>query len=199
MARPLGPTIEIAASNDLLARLERELSNATGKVAKGALRALRRSLASGKSAASTEIRKVINLRKKPVDARIKTQVISQRGLIGAVTVRDRRLPLVEFLTPAQIATAYRRQRARRSVGVPVKAYKDRPRQVYPGAFLAIGRQSGRWHVLKRTGPQRYPTRIQYGPNLTEDFEKKLPAFAARAAAVLEKNLERELDAALRGF
>ena len=196
MASRRGQTFEIAASNDLLARFERELADATSKVTKGALRALRRSLASGKSAASKEIRAVINLKKKPVDARIRTKVISTRALVGSVTVRDRRIPLVEFLTPAQISAAYRRQRARRSKGVPVKVYKNKPREVYESAFLAIGRASGRWHVLKRTGAQRYPARIQYGPNLTEDFEKKLPAFAARATEVLQKNLERELKFAL---
>lgn len=199
MARPVGPTIEIEASQKVLRGLEDELRNATGRVYRGALRALRRTLASGKSAASKEIRQVINLKKKPVDARIKTKVISARALVGSVAVRDRKVELAEFLTPAQIATAYRRQRGRKSKGVPVKVYKNGPRKVYEGTFLEIGTRSGKWHVLKRKGVEQYPIFIQYGPNMTADFEKKLPAFAARAAETLQRNLERELGAALRGF
>ena len=199
MATRRGQTFEIAASLRVLNALEAELADAPNKARRGALRALNRSLRTGKSAASQEIRQVINLKKKPVDARIRSRVISQRALAGSVAVRDRRIELVEFMSRAQIATAYRRGRARRSQGVPVKVYKKQARQVYPDTFLELGRRDRQWHVLKRSGREQYPIYIQYGPNMTSDFEKRLPAFAEKAGAVLQANLERELAAVLRGF
>lgn len=198
MARPIGPSIEIAASLEAVARLERELATGNVKVQKGALRALKRSLRSGKSAASTEIRAVINLKKKPVDQRIQTKVISTRALIGKVAVRDRRIPLSEFMTAAQLASAYRRARARRrrSKGVSVKVYKQKGAQLYPDTFVELGTRSRKWHVLKRAGREQYPIYIQYGPNLISDFEKGLGRFAARMNDVLAKNIDSELDFAL---
>jgi len=196
MARPIGPTIEIEASSKLLERLERELRNAGPALRKGAVRALNRSLRSGKSAASTEIRAVINLKKKPVDERIQARIISQRALVGKVAVRDRRIPLVEFMSKAQIATNYRRGRAKRSKGVSVKAYKKQGAKLYPDTFMELGRNDRKWHVLKRSTAKRYPIFIQYGPNLISDFEKTLPAFAERMNAVLYKNLDHEINYAL---
>lgn len=200
MARALGPTLELAASAATLARFERALARAPVKAKKGALRALNRTLRSGKAAASTEIRQVLNLKKAVVDQRIRTRVISTRALVGKVAVIDRRVELVEFMSKAQIASAYRRgqatrrgSRARRIAGVAVKPYKNRARTVYPGTFLNIGLRDRRWHVLKRTTAQRYPVYIQYGPNMIEDFLKTLPAFAARANAVLDKNLNQQFD------
>lgn len=192
MARRIGPTFELAASERVLRLYERALAESPAKARKGGLRALRKTLRSSRAAASTEIRKTINLKKKVVDQRIRTRVISERSLVGSMAVRDRRIELVEFMTPTQIATAYRRQRARRSAGVPVKTHKQKGRQVFTGTFLAQGRVDGKWHVLKRQGPDQYPIFIQYGPNMIEDFEKGFPAFVERQNAVAQKNMEHEL-------
>lgn len=196
MARALGPTIEIAASDRQLRDLERAIAKAPKKAHKGAVRALKKSLRSGKTGASKQIRQHINLKKRVVDQRIRTKVISERQLIGSLAVRDRRIELVEFMTPSQIAAAYRRGQAGRSKGVAVKAYKQKGRQVYPGTFVNIGHKDGQWHVLKRTGRERYPVYIQYGPNLIEQYQKALPAFAERMSAVLQQNMDHEIAFAL---
>lgn len=204
MARPIGQVFEVAASGRVLRRSERALAEAPAKWRKAANRTLKRVIRSGRAAASTEIRKTINLKKKAVDARIIAEVVSVRGLTASVAVRDKRIPLVDFMTPAQIATAFRRQNARgrgrggkRTKGVKVKARRDQSAKVYPDTFVNIGINSGKWHVLKRQGRERYPAYIQFGPRLTEEFEKKLPVFAESQAANLEKIFDRELNFALR--
>lgn len=188
-----GQTFEIAAANEQLALFERLLARSPDKAKKAALRALRRSVKSGASNASKEVRKEINLSKRAVDKRVRGKVVSQRGLIGSVSVRDRRIELIEFMTPGQISAAYRRMQARRGDGVAAKPYKKRPRVLYPGTFVQVGKKSGRWHVLKREGKDRYPVFIQYGPNLIEQYEKALPAFAEKQAEAMQKNLAHELN------
>jgi len=196
MARPIGPTIELAASERVLRELERALDKGNRKVQRGALRALKRSLKSGKTAASRDIRAVINLKKKPVDERITTRVVSTRALVGTVAVRDKRAELVAFMTRNQIATAWRRQNARSAKGVSVKVYKKRGRLLVRDAFVNVGRASGKWHVMRRKTRERASARILYGPSMTKDFEKNLGTFAARASEVMLKNLEREINFAL---
>lgn len=193
MAYRRGQSIELAASERVLNKLAAAVVKAPKKAQRLALRTLRRSLRTGKSQMSAEIRKTLNLPKKTVDQRIRTTVISTRSLVGRVTGRDRRIELVEFMTKSQIATAYRRQRARRGQGVSVKTRKDQGRQLYPDTFMELGRRDRKWHVLKRDGPERYPISIQYGPNLTKEFEPKLPAFAARQAEQMSAELERVFD------
>jgi hypothetical protein len=191
-----GQTIEIAASNDLLEEFERDLENAGSKIRKGAVRALRRSLKSGATAANREIRETVNLKASVVARRIRSKVISERSLVGSLKIRDRRIELIEFLTRAQIAAAYRQNLARKGKGVRVKAYRRKSAQVYEDTFVSVGKNDRKWHVLKREGEARYPIYIQYGPNMTEQFAKSLPAFAERTNAVLQKNLDREIRFAL---
>lgn len=191
MAR-LGQSFELAASEAVLQKAQAALAAAPRKAEKAALRALRRTLRTGKAAASKQIREDINLKKQVVDKRIDTRVVSARAFVARVTVRDRRIELVEFMTRAQIATAYRRMRAGKGDGVPVKTSKKEGRKVYPGTFVEIGRNDRKWHVLKRAGAARYPIHIQYGPNLISRFTKGLAAFAEQQNAVLDKNLLHEL-------
>lgn len=191
-------SIDLAASGRVLELSERALAASPKQWRKAANRTMKRAVRSGKAAMSTDIRKEINLKKKAVDSRIRTKIVSERALLATVSVRDARVPLVDFMTSGQIATAYRRQRAKRSKGVPIKVFKNKGRQVYEGAFVQIGKRSGRWHVLSRVdGAGRYPARIQYGPRLTQFFQKRLPAFAEQQAAVLDATLERELKFAFR--
>jgi len=193
VARRTGQTFEVTAANRQLARFEALLARAPVQVRKAAAGALRRSVRSGASFASREIRKDIRLSKKAVDERITGRIVSQRALIGSVAVRDRRIELVEFMSAAQIATQQRRQRARSRTPLSVRAYKTKPRQQYPGAFVAKGKRSGRWHVLKRQGPARYPAFIQYGPNLIAQYVKALPRVAEQQAVALQKTLNQALE------
>lgn len=194
MARPIGPTFELGASQQVLRALDAAITAAPQKAYKTALRVLNRSLRRGKSQASKRIRDVLNLKKKAVDARITTKVISQRSLVGSLAVRDKKLELIEFMTPTQIASAWRRQnqRRRRSRGVKVKVYKQRPAAVYPETFVNIGTGRGRWHVFKREGVDRYPIFIRYGPALTAQYEKDLPKFAQAQSDYMERELNRLL-------
>lgn len=195
MARAVGPSLEVAAALGVQRRYERLLADSPKGAQKAGARALRRTLRSGKAAASRAIRVSVRLKKKIVDQRIDARVISIRALTGVVAVRDRKVELIEFLTPSQIANAYRRQRAktRRSKGVRVKTSSQESARVYPGTFVEIGRQDRRWHVLKRQGRDAYPVFIQYGPNLARQYEKDLPAFAEDQARALGRNAQHEFD------
>lgn len=195
MARRLGQTIELAPSERVMRELERALAQAPAKLHKTALRVLRRQLKRGKSAASKSIRDTINLKKQKVDQRIKTEITSYNKVEGLLTVRDRRIELIEFMTPAQIVSAYQRQRARRrrSKGVAVKIFKQRKRQLFPGTFVERGTRTGQWHVFQRAGDEQYPIHIKYGPRLTQEFEKKLAEFAADQAESMNRELFRLLS------
>lgn len=193
---PRGQTIELASSEEVLQRYESALRTAPRLAQKAAKRALRRTIRTGKAAASREIRKDINLKKKPVDRRIDARIISDRSLVAQVRVRDRRIELIEFMTKAQIASAWKRQNARKSKGVAVKVFKSEGRRFYEGAFVNIGMRDRKWHVLQRDTASRYPIYIKYGPRLIERFERRLGAFAAAQSEVLDKNLDRELRFAL---
>lgn len=193
MARPIGPTLELAASTRILSALEAALAASPVKARKNALRVLNRGLRRGRSEASRVIREQINLRKKVVDQRISTKVISERALVGRLAVRDRRTELAEYLTKAQILAARKRARARKSAGVSVKVYKKQRAKVYRGTFVELGTRSQKWHVLKREGAAQYPIRIQYGPRLTGQFEKQLPRIAEESAVWIERELDRVLS------
>lgn len=195
MPRAIGPTFELAPSERVLELLEERLREAPAKTQKVALAVLRRSLRTGKTAASKKIRERVPLRKKLIDDRIRTKVISQRGVIGSLQARGSKFELIDYMTRGQIATAWRRQnaRTRRSKGPRIKVYKDEPSKVFEGYFVNIGRQSGRWHVLKRRySSQRDSHEIQYGPSIIKDFLKALPKFAERQSANFERELERVL-------
>lgn len=198
MARPFGPTIELSGARAAIRAAQREMA-ATGRaMRRGSVSALRKAIRSGKAAASAEIRKEIRLKKKVVDERIHTKVVSEQSLIATLTIRDKRVPLQEFMTPAQFAAQWRRQVARRGFrGVRVKPYKNRPAVRIPGGFVNIGRNSGRWHVMKRQDKSRDSARILFGPSIAGPLRKNLDAFSERANAVLAKNLAHEVDQALR--
>jgi hypothetical protein len=204
MARAVGPTIEVAAANKVVALLERELVAGGRKIKNAAVGALKRTLSSGKTAASRDIRDKIRLGKKAVDRRILTRVISERSLVGKMAVRDRRIQLIEFITGRQQVAQLARQRkqargqGRAVKGVRVKVRKDQPARVYPGTFIALGRKTGKPYVLKREGRPRYPIFIQYGPNLIDDFIKTFGAFAGRVTEQLNKNMQNVLDRFARG-
>jgi len=190
----LGPTFELAASEQTIAKLEREIQRAPRKAHKTALRVLRRTLKRGKSRMSFDVREKLNLKKTVVDQRINTKEISQQSLVGSVSLRDRRIELIEFMTKSQIATSWRRQntRIRRSPGVAVKVYKDKGRELYAGTFVNLGKRDLKWHVLEREGPERYPIYIKYGPNMATEFLKELPRHAEDNAAWMEAEMQRLL-------
>jgi len=209
MARAAGPTLDIAAARRITQALSSELSRATGEVRKGALRALRRTLSSGKTSAGRIIREEINLKAKVISERVSTKVISQRELTGKVTVRDKRVPLGDFLTASQLAREEQRwrgtgsrgpgrRRQKAHVGVSIKTLRKEPAKRFPGHFVATGRKTGKLYVLSRASANngRTPIRMRYGPSLTAPFVKALPKFAEQSAATMQKNLEHEIGRAL---
>lgn len=210
MARAAGPSLDISLARAAVRGLQAELRHATGQVRKGAVRALRRSLRSGATEANKVIRQEINLRAKVVRERISTKVLSQREVSGSVTVRDKRVPLSEFMSSGQLAREARRWKGAGSRGpawarqkrhvLRIKTFRRLAPVGYPGHFVEQGRRSRKFHVMSREGglPDGEP-RLRYGPSIVEPFAKALPAFTARAADVLERNLEHEIGFVLGRF
>lgn len=195
MARILG-SIELGPSEQVLAELQRAVAADGPRVVKLALGVLTRTLKSGRAAMSKDIRKTVNLSKKKVDRSIKTRVIYSYGEpLGSLRALASRPELSEYLTPAQIASAYARQnqRRRRSKGAKVKTRRDRASKLYAGAFLNIGRRSRRWHVLDRTTAARSSATVLSGPQITQEFEKRLAAFSEVQATKFATELQRVLD------
>lgn len=193
MARASGPSLDYALADDLSQELAKAMAQAPRKVQKIALRVLRRALRSGKTAMSREIREKINLKKKQVDAAITTGVDSPASLTGHVRGKNYFIPLIDFMTPRQVISAIRAGRTRRSEGVAVKVYKDQGKRVYKGTFVAVMPRTGHLSVFKRVyNNERLPIKKQYGPGLTNEFEKNLEPFAARASEQLQKEMLRIL-------
>jgi hypothetical protein len=192
-------TIELSAAQKIADALEREIGTGSRKVRNAAVGALKRSLRSGRSQASTEIRQTIRLPKRIVDKYVRTRVISERSLVGKLFAFDRRTQLIEFMTRGQITKQivaqrqFARGRGRRRGGVRIKAYKNRPAQVYSGTFIALLNNGRKPQVLKRRGRARLPIDIQYGPTLLSEFFKGFGAFAERVNDQLNKNMQNVLD------
>lgn len=197
MARAAGSVIDLSGANRVVKELQRELAKSSSRIRKGANRAMKRTLRTGKSDISKHIRETINLKKKTVDERISTKVVSQRLITGRITVRDRRIELTAFMSSSSIARQYQRQVARKTKGIRVKVWKKKPPVRFEGVFLNIGKRSGRWHALQREGKSRYRLFIRYGPSIATEFEKVLPDFTRNADRVLQKNLDHEIARALR--
>ena len=196
MARPLGPSIEIDGSIRTMRELTQALNDAGISFRKYAERALKRSLGTGKTAASKVVREDIALPKKKVDRSINTRILSERALTGRLAVKDFPWELIEFMSQKQIISAIRAGRTRKSRGVSVKVYKKKGKTLYPDTFVAVMPKTFHVGVYKRVSKSRLPIKKQYGPSSASVFERVLPVFAARASEVLLKNIEQQLKFAV---
>lgn len=196
MPRIAGQTLELTASDRVLAQLAEALNGDQKRIVKLTLGVMNRTLKSGRTAMSGDIRKTINLPKKRIDKYIRTKITYSDGFpSGALRVFAARPELVDYMSPRQIAAAWAAQnrQKRRSKGVKIRTRKDRPAKVYTGAFVNIGTASRQWHVMSRLGPSRDSAKVLLGPEITIEFEKRLPRFAAGQADKFNGELERVLS------
>lgn len=78
------------------------------------------------------------------------------------------------------------------------AVKKNGTKALPGAFVALGRSSGKQHVLMRVGRSRYPINIKYGPSIPEmaGNEKIAQLVEGRAREVFDVRLQHEMSRVL---
>jgi len=197
VARFEGATIDLEPSEQVLEVVERNLKAAPARTRKVALRVLRRSLRSGKSEASRELRREIPLPKKKIDSRISIDVLSTSRIVGSLKVRRARFELIDYMTEAQIRSQWKRQqvrnRRRATTPLKIKVYKSEGRKAFADHFVNKGRRSGRWHVFSRSDPpDRDSHRIRYGPPITEKLDPKLERFARAQVNKFQAELLRIL-------
>jgi len=192
MARRFYDLINFNAQKPILKALNKRLEDTPKAMRKGARRAINRTLTTARKETSKAIRADLALRAGDIKDRIEKKMVFD--LEGKLVVRDRRLELIKFRTPRQTKLTRRRGAARG--GVKVTIYKRKGRQLIPGAFIAKGIKSGREHVMKREGSERYPVKILYGPSITKTANRHLPEILKRTEPVFAKNLDREIQFAL---
>jgi hypothetical protein len=197
MARFVGTSLELAAHDEVMRRLDRAIEKDGPRVVRLALGVLSRQLKSGRARMSTAIRSTINLKKKQVDQYIKAKTIWSDGLpLGNLRAVGAQPELAAYLSKKQIAAAWAKQqktKGRKPKGVKVKTRKDKPGRVYVGAFVNVGTRSGRWHVMSRVSAERSSARILRGPSITKDLERELGKFTNEEADRFSRELTRVLD------
>jgi len=146
-------------------------------------RALNRAAGSGRTLLSREIAEDMSLRVGYVRDRLTLRDAQPDQWRASVTPSGKRLPLLQFGA-----------RDVRPRGVSARVQGTRTR--YRSAFIAT-MKSGHVGVFARKGKKRLPIQELFGPSIPHVFGKYLPAAQARAEEQLMKNMEHELQYALR--
>lgn len=143
------------------------------------MRALNKTVAGVRTDISTALRAVVNARKSKVDEQIKVVKATMATNYAVVSVKGGTLPLSEY-SPTQ-----------KPAGVSAKVYKQKPRVLYQGAFIAV-MKSGHKGVFKRTGPGRthvgHYVRIQWPKIFPGKHPARFPIkemYGPRLASILE--------------
>jgi len=186
MARDFFDYLVFNAQKNVTRALSKRLEDVPRAMRKGTRRAISRTLTTARKEASQAIRNDLALKAGDIKDRIDKEILD--SFEGRLVIKDRRLELAKFGRPAMV-----KRRGGRPGGVTVKVYKKKGRQFYPGAFIAKGRKSGRFHVLKREGRERFPIRIMYGPSITNTVNRHLDVIVGKTEPVFARNLAREID------
>lgn len=204
MPRFSGQSIDLEPSEFVLQELEARLRSSPKKTREWGLRVLKRQLKRGKTAASKNLRAILPpiIKKRTIDERIATRVISESAIVGNLRIRSQRLPLVQYMTQGQIEAQWRRQQKakqgrrgtrRKAVPLKIRVYRGEARREYPDHFVNRSAKTGRWHVMERRDPlDKYSHSIRYGPPILERFNDKLTQFADRQALQFNAELVRVL-------
>lgn len=166
--------------------LKRAIEATKAKFPAAIARALKRSGDSGRTAMVKLIADDMAIGQKRVRQDIKVNVIGAAGV--AIVAQGKRIPLIEFNARGPEPS---RGRGR---GVSYKLPGGRGR--IDSAFIATMR-SGHRGVFERQFDTRLPIEEKFGPSVVKVFEKYQEQGVAAAQASLIKNLEHEVQYALR--
>jgi hypothetical protein len=167
-------------------------------VKNGARRAASNAINRASEAARTEaVRKATEryyIRAKDVRSTITLTKAKPERLIGYVKSRDTGRPL-SFFKVNPNAPRKSRPNVLRVATIKETGIKDLPK-----AFIARGKTSGKIHVLKRIGKDRYPVHVLYGPAVPQmlDQDKVKWMIVRRASEMMESRLDHEISRLLRG-
>lgn len=176
-------------TKDLL-RAEQFLQHIPGGAVNAAASALNRSIEAGVTMASIKAREEYFILHRSIKASVKINRARADKLIASAISRGPRRELIDFRVspPTAKRVPMVRVAVRKSGGI-----KD-----LPGAFVGIGQSTGMLHVLKRTGRNRYPLHIKYGPSVPEMIggQKVKPFVEERAKEVFLQRLDHEIGRVL---
>jgi len=158
------------------------LQHLPSEVPKVASRALNRAANSVRTTAARETSKGYVIRVGEVRNTIKINGATAGKLHAVVKARDTRRPLINFKvrsTPSMLKVEVKRGQQKN----------------FPKAFINKGMSSGKLHVLRRVGRDRYPIQIKYGPSIPEMIgSPSVSKFVEdNAVETLEKRLDHEIN------
>jgi hypothetical protein len=139
-------------------------------------RATNRTASTGKTRLSTQIREVLNLKKKVVDERITVKRANYTKADATISVSRLPVPLIEYMTAPQIA-AGSRVKGKRGTGVRVRTRKGGKIETLAHTFVNRTPKSaaGQRGVMERRAAgggiarkgvkrvRRLPTQLRFGP------------------------------------
>lgn len=175
-------------------KAERMLIHIPGAAPKAMARAINRAAEAARTAAAREVRQRYYIKYHDIQKTIQIKKADPSHLIANVISRDTRRELINFRVRPNEP---RHKRPPRVLRVAVK--KDGLKKL-PSAFVARGTSTGKLHVLKRVGKERYPLHIKYGPSVPEMMgtDDVSQAVEERAMEVLGDRLDHEINRILEG-
>lgn len=171
-----------------LDQVQADLRQLAGEMPHIAVRALNKTMTGVKTDMVNVVREGYNFKAKALKKRISISKATRASIQGHVQSKGRLIHLTDI--------AGTRQTKR---GVSVNVRKDTGRQLIPGAFINVGRYSGKKIVFRRTGAARYPIEARYAPHPEHVYNAphNWAKIQGKAAERLDKNIGREIDAEFR--
>jgi len=174
-------------------RAEMLLGQIRGAIPKVQARAINRAAVAAKTSIVEQARKEYYVSVAGVRDKIKITNATEEKPYARIKAKGTRIELVNFKTDPNAV-------GKRTSVLKVAVVKGGGFKELPGAFLAKGISSGKVHVLKRTGKERYPIHIKYGISVPEMIgsNKVRLVVEERAREVLDNRLEHEINRVLEG-
>lgn len=161
--------------------LGKEIQAHSKKLRKAGVRALNKTAAKGRTTASKVIRETLNIKASTVKKQLTIKRATPSQMRSVIKGTYQPLPLIQFGSVKKNKN-----------GVTAKVRKDRPRQMFKGAFIAV-MPGGHKGVFRRMSRRRLPLRELYGPSVHAVFGDKIVVIVNKTAPDLEKILAREID------
>lgn len=164
--------------------IEIDLRDYPAKVTKALVRALNRSINSGRTLMVREMAGNTGLKSKDIRDALVMREATANHPEASLGASIKRIPLINFRAKGPVPS---RGRGR---GVTYRLAGSKGR--IENAFIAT-MKSGHAGVFRRAGKARLGIFELYGPSLGQVFKKFRPAGLARAQEVFQKNFDHELD------
>ena len=166
-----------------------DLAGVSAKAMRGAIRAMNRAIASGRTAMTRDIARDTGLKVGDVKQALPIREASLTQAEAAFGAGLKRMPLIHFKA--------RGPEPSRGKGRGVTYALTGSRNRVPNAFIAT-MTSGHRGVFKRIGTKRLPIVELYGPSLGHVFAKYRPAGLARTREAFDTAFAHEWERAMKG-